>query len=140
VATPEAGVRWFRWAIGDLATARAILADELLPSREAAYLAQQAAEKAFKAAIALQEIEPPWTHDLLFLRARAPGVVRAAAGHIDLRPLWAAGSAARYPDGDDAPYDRDETARLIEDAAAIVDIVGRYFDDAGLDASGMSPT
>jgi len=137
VAGPEASARWYRWAIGDLATARAILADERLPSREAAYLAHQAAEKALKASIALHA-EAPWTHDLPFLRARAPAAIRTAARDIDLRPLWAAASAARYPEGDDPPYERDEIIRLVADAAAIVEIVRRYLDDAGLDASGMS--
>lgn len=140
MSAAEASSRWFSYAIGDLATARAVLADERLPAREAAYLAQQAAEKALKAAIALTGSEPPWTHDLLYLRSRAPVEVGAAAAHIDLRPLWAAGSAARYPEGDDPPYERDEIERLVADAVDIVAIVRRYLDDAGLDASGLSAT
>jgi len=52
VVEPETSVRWFRFALGDLAAAKAILADDRLPSRDAAYLAQQAAEKALKATIA----------------------------------------------------------------------------------------
>jgi HEPN domain-containing protein len=137
VPAAEVSARWYRYAIGDLATARAILADDRLPSREAAYLAQQAAEKALKSTIALDDTEPPWTHDLPFLRSRAPAVVRTATANIDLRPLWAAGSAGRYPEGDDPPFERDEITRLLEDAAAIVDIARRFLDDAGLDASDM---
>jgi HEPN domain-containing protein len=138
VAEPEASARWYRHAIGDLATAKAILADLHLPSREAAYLAQQAAEKALKSTIALDGTEPPWTHDLLFLRSQAPAAVRTASAHIDLRPLWSAASAARYPDGDDPAFDPGEIAQLVADATVIVDIVRRFLDDAGLDASGMS--
>ena len=134
---PETSVRWFRFALGDLAAAKAILADDRLPSRDAAYLAQQAAEKALKATIALDGREPPWTHDLVFLRLRAPAVVQTATANIDLRPLWAAASASRYPDGDDPAFDLAEITALVADAAAIVSIVGRYLDDAGLDASSL---
>lgn len=138
MAAPEACARWFRFAIGDLAAADALLANERLPIREAAFLAQQAAEKALKATIALDGTEPPWTHDLLLLRQRAPAEVRSAAAGIDLMPLWTAASAARYPEGDDPPYDRDEAQRLVADATQIIEIVRRYLDRAGLDASGMS--
>jgi HEPN domain-containing protein len=117
--------------------ANAILADDRLPPRGAAYLAQQSAEKALKATIALDGTEPPWTHDLLFLRSRAPEPVRSAAVRIDLRPLWMAASAARYPDGDDPAFEDDEIVQLVADAALIVDIVRRYLDGAGLDASAM---
>ncbi len=125
--------------MGDIATARAILTDERLPRREVAFLSQQAAEKALKASIVFHDTEAPWTHDLLFLRGRAPDEVRTAAGKLDLKPLWAAASASRYPDGDDPPYDRDEVERLLEDAAAIVAIVRRHLGDAGMDVSGMEP-
>jgi HEPN domain-containing protein len=138
VATPETSARWYRFAIGDLAAARALLANEQLPTRAAAYLAQQAAEKALKATIALDGTEPPWTHDLLLLRKRAPAEVRSAATDIDLMPLWTAASAGRYPEGDDPPYDRDEADRLVADATRVVDIVRRYLDAAGLGVSAMS--
>lgn len=124
--------------MGDLAAARALLADDRLPTREAAYLAQQAVEKAFKSTIALDGTEPPWTHDLLMLRQRAPEAVRNAAAGIDLIPLWSAASAARYPEGDDPPYDRDEVERLVSDAATIIEAVRRYLDAAGIGTSGLS--
>ena len=139
MATAEVSVRWYRYAIGDLATARVIVSDERLPSREAAYLAQQSAEKALKATIALDGTEPPWTHDLPYLALKAPSAVRTALVGIDLRPLWAAGSAARYPDGDDPAYDDDELTRLLDDAAAIVDVVRTFLHDSGLDVAAIEP-
>ena len=56
---PEAALWWLRTAIGDLAAARALLAVTAVAPRQAAYLAQQAAEKALKATIAFQGDEPP---------------------------------------------------------------------------------
>jgi len=69
---------------------------------------------------------------------RAPAVVQTATANIDLRPLWAAASASRYPDGDDPAFDLAEITALVADAAAIVSIVGSYLDDAGLDASSLA--
>jgi HEPN domain-containing protein len=137
VTAPEVSARWYRYALGDLTTAQAILADDRLPAREAAYLGQQAAEKAFKSTIALNDGEPPWTHDLLFLRSRAPGPVRTATAGIDLLPLWAAGSAGRYPEDGEAPFDRDNVRRLVRDASTIVVVARRFLEDAGVDPSAM---
>ena len=77
---PEAAVWWLRLALGDLAAARGLLLAEGVAPRQAAYLAQQAAEKALKATIALEGGEPPLTHDLIFLTAsarRKPGCARS---------------------------------------------------------------
>src|SRR3989337_845941 len=69
-------VWWLRIALGDLLTAAAILGDPALPPGGTAELAQQAAEKALKAAIALDGSEPPRTHDLVLLVQRVPVGVR----------------------------------------------------------------
>jgi HEPN domain-containing protein len=139
MASTETTAWWFRTALGDLAAARSVLADDRVPPREAAYLAQQAAEKALKAAIALDGIEPPRSHDLLFLRLRTPADLRAAAMSVDLVRLSLARTAARYPDLDEPAYERSDAERLVTDAAAIVAIVERFLVDAGIDASGLTP-
>ena len=138
VTAREACGRWFRTALGDLATAEAILTDRRLPPREAAFLAQQAAEKALKATIALQGTEPPWTHDLLYLRIMAPVDVRTATASIELRPLWAAASTARYPDGGDPPLEYDEVVGLLTDASEIIGIVRLYLDGFGFTADELT--
>ena len=57
---PEAAIWWLRMALGDLAAARALLDVAEVAPRQPAYLAEQAAEKALKATIALKGLEPPW--------------------------------------------------------------------------------
>lgn len=139
MATPaEAAAWWLRTALGDLAAARAILDDDRLPPRLVANLAHQAAEKALKATIAVDGTEPPWTHDVVLLRQHAPRVVQVESTAIDVVRLSIATTAARYPEIDDPPYDRDEAARLVSDAAQLVEVAKRYLEDAGTDASGWT--
>jgi len=80
----EAAVWWLRTALGDLAAARALVDVPGVVPREVAYLARQATEKALKATIALQGIEPPSTHDLLFLLGRSPGQAGLRHVHVDI--------------------------------------------------------
>lgn len=135
----DAGTWWLRMALGDLAAARALLEAQGVAPRQAACLAQQAAEKALKACIALQGSEPPTTQDLLFLLQRAPGEASLRNLPIDLVALSGAQTAARYPDLDDPPYDRAEAGRLVEDAACLVAAVLHSFDRRGLAGGGLEP-
>ena len=130
---------WMRVAFGDLAGARAILTAAEIPAREAAFMAHQAAEKALKATILSIGTEPPWTHDLVGLRLRAPAPVRAATGHLEIEPLSAAAMAARYPDPDDPPYDRDEVVRFVATASAIVEVSRAYLESTGLVVGAIEP-
>lgn len=140
MATPaEAAAWWLRTALGDLAAAHAILQDDRLPPRLAAYLAQHAAEKALKATIALDGTEPPWTHDVVLLRQHAPRVVQVASTAIDVVRLSIATTAARYPEIEDPPYDPDEAERLVSDAAELIEVAKQYLEDAGTGASGWTP-
>jgi HEPN domain-containing protein len=136
---PETAAWWLRTALGDLAAARALLNDPALPPRQAAHLAQQAAEKAFKATIALSGAEPPWTHDLLFLLERSPDDARLRGVLVDIVALSDAQTAARYPQLDDPPYDQEEAQQLVGDAARLVVAVQDYFDRLGLGGTGLTP-
>jgi len=64
--------RWLRFAREDLDGAETLLADEGFVPRRVCWLAQQAAEKALKGALASQEIPFPFRHDLDALRNLLP--------------------------------------------------------------------
>ena len=130
---------WMRMAVGDLVGARASLTAAEVPVREAAFMAHQAAEKALKATILWIGMEPPWTHDLVGLRLRAPEAVRAATLHLDITALAGAAVAARYPDPDDAPYGHDEVGRFLATASEIVEVSRAYLATTGLDLGAIEP-
>ena len=122
---PAAGeaVRWLRFSEEDLDVASRLLSGSRSTPRHACWLAQQAAEKALKAALILERIEFPYTHDLDALRDLLPEGWSAKDAHTDLAELaeWAA--EARYP-GDwpeptDADADRAESeARSVHNSVA----------------------
>jgi HEPN domain-containing protein len=136
---PEAAVWWLRLALGDLAAARGLLMADGVAPRQAAYLAQQAAEKALKATIALEGTEPPPTHDLIFLIARCPQESGLREVGVDIVALSAAQTAARYPDPEDPPYDHDESELLVEDATRLLDAVGDHFNRRGVAGTDLTP-
>ncbi len=136
---PDLAAWWLRAALGDLAAARALVDVAGVPRRQAAHLAQQAAEKALKATIALQGTEPPLKHDLLFLLDRSPGDARLRDIGVDLVALSGAQTAARYPQLDDPPYDSEEVRQLVVDASRLVVAVQDYFDRLGLGGTGLAP-
>ncbi|MFH0750271.1 MAG: HEPN domain-containing protein [Chloroflexota bacterium] len=136
---PEPAVWWLRTALGDLAAARALVDIAGAAPRHAAYLAQQGAEKALKATIALGGDEPPMTHDLLFLIRRSPGEAGLRDVLGDMVALSAVQTAARYPEPDDPPYDLQEAKHLVADAARLVVAVQEYFDRLGLAGTGLTP-
>ena len=136
---PEAPAWWLRTALGDLAAARALLDVPGVAPRQAAYLAQQAAEKALKAVIAVEGSEPPLTHDLLFLIQGSPGRAGLRGVHADVVALSLAQTVARYPDLVDPPYDLDEAAHLVADAGRLVSAVQDYFDQLGLAGTHLTP-
>ncbi len=66
--------RWIRFAREDLEAAEALLAAGEFRPRHVCWLAQQAAEKALKGALASQQIPFPFRHDLDALRNLLPAV------------------------------------------------------------------
>jgi HEPN domain-containing protein len=90
-------VAWLDFALDDLVAARSKPGRHLRP-RHVANLAQQAAEKALKAAIVLAGDTPPKTHDLEHLRSLLPAGWRSKRRPPDLERLSAFGVSARYPD------------------------------------------
>ena len=136
---PEAATWWLRLALGDLSAARALLTAEGVAPRQVAYLAQQAAEKALKATIALEGTEPPLTHDLIFLIAKCPQEAGLRQVDVDIVALSAAQTAARYPDPEDLPYDHDESELLVRDATRLLGAVGDHFNRRGISGTDLAP-
>ena len=63
-------------------------------------LAQQAAERALKAALAPEGSDFPFTHDLNALRNLLPASWTVRAEHVDMAELTDWAVQARYPDED----------------------------------------
>jgi HEPN domain-containing protein len=136
---PEAATWWLRLALGDLSAARGLLMADGVAPRQVAYLAEQAVEKALKATIALEGVEPPLTHDLIFLIARCPHEAGLRQLDIDIVALSAAQTAARHPDPEDLPYDHAEAEVLLMDATRLLGAVGDYFNRRGLAGTDLTP-
>ncbi len=136
---PDAAAWWLRLALGDLAAAHALLAAEGVAPRQVAYLAQQAAEKALKATIALEGAEPPLTHDLIYLLASCPQEAGLPQTDVDIVTLSDAQTAARYPDPEDPPYDHDESELLVRDATRLLGAVGDHFNRRGFAGTDLTP-
>ena len=127
---------WLAFALGDLDAARARPGRAQRP-RIVAFHAQQAAEKALKAALVLSDIDPPRTHDLDALRNLLPAGWRVVRQHPDLAALSRPAVDARYPD-DLTPVSAIQAATAVRQAMAIVRTVREDFAHRGLDTSGLA--
>lgn len=136
----ESAVWWLRTALGDLFAATTLLETPGMPSRHAAYHAQQAAEKALKAVIALSGAEPRMTHDLVFLLEQCPEDAGLRLIGVDVLALSGAQTVARYPDLDDPGYDSDTSVDLVADASRLAAAVQAYFERRDLPARILTPT
>ena len=75
----QEALRWLRFSAEDLDVAQRLLADRSSAPRFVCWLSQQSAEKALKAALELEAIDYPYTHDLNALRNLLPNsVVRSS--------------------------------------------------------------
>lgn len=110
--------RWLARASDDLRLAEHIAATPELASWSACYHAQQAAEKALKAALVHDAISPPRTHDLDGLIQALPKRWSASSLERGLGELSRWAVEGRYP-GEDASR---------EDANAAVATARRVFD------------
>ncbi len=115
----RSAVYWIELARGDLAAAHCIARDASVPPRVAANLAQQAAEKALKAAISSIGAEPPRSHDLVRLVQLATAL-NLSLSTDQLRFLADAHVQGRYPDPMEPTYDVGQASELLEIAAAVV--------------------
>jgi HEPN domain-containing protein len=130
-------VTWLRYAMGDLAAARAQPGRRVRP-RIVAFHAQQAAEKALKAALVLSDIDPPRTHDLEDLRNALPADWAAKRAPRDLARLSRYGVVVRYPD-DLTPVTAIESATAVRQAIAVVQSIRDGFRGRGVPTDGLEP-
>jgi HEPN domain-containing protein/predicted nucleotidyltransferase len=113
---------WLGYARHDAGVARRALTADFMEPRDACYYAQQAAEKALKAALIHLRIEPPRTHDLDELRNLLPSGWKVRELYPLLKALtdWAVNS--RYPDVPPEPTDQDAQVAVAR-AEGILDAV-----------------
>ncbi len=111
--------RWLRYATEDLASARALAASDETAPRQPCWLAQQAAEKALKAALIYRRIDFPRTHDLDLLCNLLPVDRRALIEASDLAELTEWAVEARYP-GDWPEATPADAARAVATAEQVV--------------------
>lgn len=134
--TAEARARkvrlWLRYALADLRLAHRLLQpDGEAEPYHVCFLAQQAAEKALKAALifANQPFEP--IHDLAALATQLPNDWRLRAAAPRLAKLTSYAVDTRYPD----PYSQPgpgEAAQSVRDARAVYRAVCRDLQDHGM--------
>ena len=129
-------LRWLAYALGDLEAARSQPGRRVRP-RIVANLAQQAVEKAFKAALVLDGADPPRVHDLDDLRNRLASDWRVKRRFPDLARLSRYASESRYPD-DIEPVRPIESATAVRQATAIVRTIREDFDRSGISTAGLA--
>ncbi|MFA5787066.1 MAG: HEPN domain-containing protein [Actinomycetota bacterium] len=115
--------RWLLYARQDLAAAKLLLGsrEEVVP-RQACWLAQQAAEKALKAALVMAQVDFPKTHNLNVLRNLLPPASSARREPPDLAELTVWAIEARYP-GDWPEATSAQAAVALQQAHTIVEAV-----------------
>ena len=111
-------LRWLRFSEEDLSVDSRLMTGIPTAPRHVCWLCQQTAEKALKAALVLEGIEFPFTHDLDALRNRLPGSWSVRTSHADLAELteWAVETRylGNWPEATDADATRAESeARAI---------------------------
>jgi HEPN domain-containing protein len=117
-----ASARWLRFAQEDLEAGAALLGSGGV-ARHACHFAQQAAEKALKAALIHVGIEPPRTHDLDLLAQLMPASLGELVRRLpDLAELSVWAVAGRYP-GDWEDAESEDARRSISTAAEVVELV-----------------
>ena len=130
-AAVDDALRWLRYATEDLDVARVLLMTTSLPARHVCWLSQQSAEKSLKAALVLEGIEFPFTHDLDALRNRLSEEWHVRTAHPDLAELTQWAVETRYP-GDWLEMTEEDALRAEAEARAIRNSVADEFRHRGL--------
>ena len=127
--------RWLQFSAEDLDVAQRLLADRSSVPRHVCWFSQQAAEKALKAALVLEEIDFPYTDDLNALRNLLPDSWSVRVDHPDLTELRQWAVEARYP-GEWAEATETDAIRAEAEAREVRDSVVAEFQRRGLRADG----
>ena len=126
----EEALRWLRFSEEDLSVAVRLISGAPTAPRHACWLSQQAAEKALKAALVLDEVEFPFTHDLDALRNLLPGSWSVRDTHPDLAELTEWAVETRYP-GDWPEHTDEDGTRAVSQARSVHDSVAAEFRRRG---------
>lgn len=129
-------LRWLALACGDLVTAEAAQKEWRVPARNVAFHAQQAVEKAFKAALVLEAKTAPKSHDLDELRNRLPTGWRVRNSHRDLARLTQYAVEARYPD-DVPPINKLQSSASLRQAQTIYRSICADFESRGVPVTDL---
>lgn len=105
-------------------------------ARGAAVLAQHAAEKALKAALALRGTDPPHTHHLSML-ARALAPERLALDAAALRALHDGFRTGRQPEPEEPALDPAVVAERLDLAQQVLDVIADHLQANGVDVRGL---
>jgi len=135
MSTPEAEARrWLAYARSDLDAAQELLQKPDSYPRQACFLAQQAAEKVFKAALIFAGINVPRSHDLDALRNLLPEGWRVKAEHPDLASLSVWAVEARYPSDSPEAVEADAQTAA-QQAQAVWETICADLTERGLDTA-----
>jgi HEPN domain-containing protein/predicted nucleotidyltransferase len=113
---------WLGYARHDAGVARRALTADFMEPRDACYYAQQAAEKALKAALIFARIEPPRSHNLDELRDLLPRGWTVKQQYPELKTLTDWASTARYPDVPPEPGQGDAKVAVAQ-AEGVLDAI-----------------
>lgn len=119
---------WLRLASGHLRSARLALSSDGFP--DAAYLAQQAAEKFLKAVLVFEQVQYPFTHELDEILSEIPKDWKQTKALPTLRALAKWAIDARYPGS--LPT-QSEAQQSISDATAVRDAVQSDLAERGFE-------
>ncbi len=124
-------LRWLRFSNDDLRAALRMIKDDPPLPRHACWLCQQATEKSLKAALLLERISFPPTHDLDILRNLLPKnwVICDVDGDLSVLTEWAVD--ARYPGYWPEPS-FDDAIEAESKARPICDLVSAEFKRRGI--------
>jgi len=127
----QEALRWLRFANEDLDVAERLLRDDRVAARHICWLSQQAAEKAIKAALTLDEVTFPFTHDLDALRNLLPAAWAVHKTSGDLAELTEWGVESRYP-GEWPEPTASDAARAGVEARTVCDSIETDFRQRGV--------
>lgn len=124
-------LRWLRYCDDDLDVASRLLTGSPSAPRHVCWLSQQAAEKALKAVLVLQQVDFPLVHDLNALRNLLPEGWSVPSTRQELSALTVWSTQARYPGGWLEATDCDATIALSQ-ASSIRESIAAQFRSQGI--------
>ena len=127
----EEALRWLRFSEEDLNVAARLMSGTPTAPRHACWLSQQAAEKALKAALVLEEVDFAFTHDLDALRNLLSHDWTVRDTHADLAELTEWAVETRYPGDWPEPND-DDAMRAMSQARTLHDSIVAEFRERGI--------